>query len=171
MSTVEDRQDDAVALEPVLDEEIASNLQLALETEGTADEVDSSDIRPAPAPTARDLRHSTVDVSSSQPIDSTLSNDSEDLAPLDDIDAGLDENHVNGNQFRDPVPPAGFDEVEFEQPADLSYDTGTQSPAHRTLELPPALDLTQTERKFRASVLCGTSLCSSSTSCAGTVRI
>lgn len=128
-----------------MDEETASNVKLGLETKGTSDEVDSSAIRPAPAPTAEDLQHSSVDVSSSQPLDSHLdalldgsgppNDDGIESAPQDLI---LDEAHATV-----------IDDALLHDALDLPDNIGSQSPATRTLELPPVLDLSQSQGERR----------------------
>lgn len=123
-----------------MDEETASNVKLGLEVQGTTDEVDSSEIRPAPAPTAEDLQHTSVDVSSSQAIGNHEEPGIEHAEALDDRIEGL----PLQQDAADPVP---LPNPEDEGDVSLGYtdNLGSQSPATRTLELPPALDLSQSQ--------------------------
>lgn len=130
-----------------MDEEMASNLRLGMETQGTADEVDSSAIRPAPAPTAEELQHSSVDVSSSQPLDSRLEGlvDNSGISVDDRIDSVPNEANV------DAIHGEAFEEIILDEALNYSDDAGSQSPATRTLELPPILDLSQSQGNTNTS--------------------
>lgn len=128
-----------------MDEETASNVKLGLETKGTSDEVDSSEIRPAPAPTAEDLQNSSVDVSSSQPQRSQFESLLEVHEPSNDdriesrpTDLQLDQGTV---VVRGEVLP--------DKTLGYSDNVGSQSPATRTLELPPVLDLSQSQGEYQ----------------------
>lgn len=124
-----------------MDEETASNVKLGLEVQGTTDEVDSSEIHPAPAPTAEDLQHTSVDVSSSQAIGN---HEEPGIEPAEAVDDDRIEGLPLQQDAADPVPlPIPEDEGDVS----LGYtdDLGSQSPATRTLELPPALDLSQSQ--------------------------
>ena len=124
----------------MLDEDIASNLQLAHEVHGTTDEVESNDVRPAPAPTAEDLQHTSVDISSSHGLDSGLDADTYHLQPLHP-------GQSTGSIANDPSADAIDLEKVLDVPLEHESNTGSESPAHHTLELPPALDLSQTHGK------------------------
>lgn len=132
-----------------MDEETASNLKLGFETQGTADEVDSSEIRPAPAPTAEDLQHTSVDVSSSQPFGSHAEPEEGLPGPDDRIVGGM----PPLDQEADDLQPAILEDVPLEEPSEYADNAGSQSPATRTLELPPALDLSQSQGELPASYL------------------
>lgn len=125
-----------------MDEETASNLRLGFETQGTADEVDSSEIRPAPAPTAEDLQHTSVDISSSQPLSSHPE-------PLDGFTA-LDDRLADAQDelTTDAINSAVLQEVILDEELNYADNAGSQSPATRTLELPPALDLSQSQGEY-----------------------
>ena len=122
------------------EEDAASNLKLGLETQGTADEVDSSEIRPAPAPTAEELQNISVDVSSSQPLESHPEPPADGFATLDDRIEGAPPTEWTGDALH-----AAMEEVILDEALDYADNSGSQSPATRTLELPPALDLSQSQ--------------------------
>jgi hypothetical protein len=118
-----------------MEADIASNVKLGHETQGTNDEVDSSEIRPAPAPTKEDLQNISVDISSSQPLGSTQDGHAEE--PLELLDDPIEDSPLDA---ADTVSAVSMEEM-LEAPLDMQENLGNESPAARTLELPPALDL------------------------------
>ena len=127
-----------------MDEEMASNVKLGLEVQGTTDEVDSSEIHPAPAPTAEDLQNTSVDVSSSQAIGTHKEPDFEHDQAVDD--------RIESLPLEQDTVDLSLPGPEEEGDVSLGYtdNAGSQSPATRTLELPPALDLSQSQGDSRS---------------------